>query len=476
MLQSKRIRNFARMQFFLTLAVLSVFAVSVYRMNGQMLRKNFIDVGRSQSEFVYNIANNGLQRNIEFGNIVARNNLVQTYAKNPDDSWNANYAFDYLQGVAQDVEDIFSVAIISYEQQDKYLRSDEENHFILEDVRYYDTKAYYRGDHTVNDRERKIYYLQMPIRVEGLVKGVVSLKVSYKEFGDRFINGNRYQKTGEFSVLDEAGLTLLSSGTDSDIEYDVDLLREATKEDGIASVDDCFFYVEIRELDEEEMIFVYKQEKSEIFRLRTQMIYQIMFAFIGIIVIYAVLSLIFSSYYKYMISADAQVVLEETVEAETKDLRKKVRLDSLTEIYNHAFLIELLDEVLVSDRIVTIMMLDIDFFKKINDEYGHPIGDQVLIEVSELLLDSIRNEDSVGRYGGEEFMIILRDTNLDIAYKVAERIRLDIMNKAFSEKTLNITASIGLAQCYGESSLDLIKQADKKLYEAKESGRNQTKK
>ncbi|TFW72314.1 GGDEF domain-containing protein [Methylotenera oryzisoli] len=125
---------------------------------------------------------------------------------------------------------------------------------------------------------------------------------------------------------------------------------------------------------------------------------------------------------------------------------------------------------------LAIMMIDIDFFKSINDRYGHPVGDKVLCAVADIAQKSIRAEDYFARYGGEEFCMLLTSTNENEALDLAERLRL-----AFAEFTLtvgkerlNITVSIGVADSslIGLEFSDLVAAADKALYCAKESGRN----
>ena len=127
------------------------------------------------------------------------------------------------------------------------------------------------------------------------------------------------------------------------------------------------------------------------------------------------------------------------------------------------------------------MMIDIDDFKKLNDSYGHQNGDIVLKKISNILRESSRDGDYVCRYGGEEFSIILTQTNKEQSYIIAERIRQRIAKYSFpkfsSEQHLTITVSIGLATLPGEGNRTkeaLITQADKAMYSAKFSGKNQT--
>lgn len=167
-----------------------------------------------------------------------------------------------------------------------------------------------------------------------------------------------------------------------------------------------------------------------------------------------------------------------TVELE---LRQHAVYDVLTGIYNRRYGMSILErEVSRSKRLNTpfsCLLIDIDHFKSINDDYGHDVGDQVLRRVSQELQKFIRPYDSFFRYGGEEFMILMPGLTLQEAYSCAERMREICESVKFSlsktDPDLNITFSAGVAQCQPDDThKTLIKRADKALYEAKRSGRN----
>jgi diguanylate cyclase len=125
-----------------------------------------------------------------------------------------------------------------------------------------------------------------------------------------------------------------------------------------------------------------------------------------------------------------------------------------------------------------LVLMDIDHFKNINDKFGHPIGDIVLKEVSNVLLQNIKDTDLITRWGGEEFLILLLQASINEAYILANKIRIAIENKIIiiDEFKINITASFGVAQLKGNfsDSFDAsYKLADKALYQAKKQGRNQ---
>lgn len=157
--------------------------------------------------------------------------------------------------------------------------------------------------------------------------------------------------------------------------------------------------------------------------------------------------------------------------------------DGLTGLYNHRHSMEQVAQefgrVGRYEGGVSVLMVDIDHFKKINDEHGHQAGDFVLRETARILKDTLRIVDSLGRYGGEEFVAILPHTNRDHATQTAERLRQAIAQHAFrvGSRELHITISVGIAT-YPSDNVDtpgaLIREADKALYRAKQAGRNRT--
>ncbi|HEY9842213.1 MAG: diguanylate cyclase [Candidatus Sericytochromatia bacterium] len=165
-------------------------------------------------------------------------------------------------------------------------------------------------------------------------------------------------------------------------------------------------------------------------------------------------------------------------------LSTRAQLDGLTRLWNRShFDQRLADEIAVSQRHcrpVSLIMLDIDHFKKLNDVHGHPFGDQVLRQVAKVLNTSMRQTEIACRYGGEEFAIILRETDLTGAERAGERIRVLIEALEFENegKPVTVTASVGassnevLANPQHFSPEDLISSADKALYFAKHGGRN----
>jgi len=117
-------------------------------------------------------------------------------------------------------------------------------------------------------------------------------------------------------------------------------------------------------------------------------------------------------------------------------------------------------------------MFDIDYFKQVNDNYGHDAGDEILIKLSKLVKSKVRPMDKISRYGGEEFLILVPETSASNAFEMAENLRKIISQYKF-DKPPQITVSIGISQfIVGDTINDVLKRADISLYQAKNSGRN----
>ncbi len=159
-----------------------------------------------------------------------------------------------------------------------------------------------------------------------------------------------------------------------------------------------------------------------------------------------------------------------------EELKKIAITDDLTGVFNRRKLEEVMcyemDSAHRKKHALSILMLDIDHFKQVNDTYGHQTGDAVLIETARLIRACLRESDYVIRYGGEEFLACLPKTPLHTAADIADGLRRRIAEHIFSTAG-QITVSIGIAEyAYGESRETYIRRADKQLYAAKQSGRN----
>lgn len=170
--------------------------------------------------------------------------------------------------------------------------------------------------------------------------------------------------------------------------------------------------------------------------------------------------------------------LQLELENKNEFLKEQSLTDSLTKLKNYRALMDKLN--METDKAkhlktpLSVALLDIDNFKQINDTKGHLFGDKILMEVAGIMLKSVREKDIVGRYGGEEFLIIFPNTKEESARSIADRIRQNIDNYKFHED-FKLTISGGVKEFKGESISEFIHEADLNLYSAKNTGKNKIK-
>jgi len=198
----------------------------------------------------------------------------------------------------------------------------------------------------------------------------------------------------------------------------------------------------------------------------------------GLISFFVVMYVQANKDYQEVISEQANALKESNIQLEELYRAKAIEAstDTLTGLNNRLSLMKKLDELFAlyrrSREIFSIILFDIDHFKLVNDTYGHNKGDEILKQIAEISLESVREIDMVARYGGEEFLVVLPKASSSIALDVAERMRVSIQNKIMIDKK-RITASFGVVQIREKTDVGkLINLADEALYRAKESGRN----
>ena len=176
----------------------------------------------------------------------------------------------------------------------------------------------------------------------------------------------------------------------------------------------------------------------------------------------------------------SSIEAHEALEKSTEKFRQLSITDALTNIYNRRYFFEIAKNIILiasrEQKCTALLMLDVDYFKRINDTFGHQAGDFVLVELVMSIKDTMRSSDLFARVGGEEFAILLNNTSLTKAKVIAEKIRSMIENKEFIYNTVSIktTISIGISEVNEGNFLleNVYKNADTQLYKAKENGRN----
>lgn len=172
--------------------------------------------------------------------------------------------------------------------------------------------------------------------------------------------------------------------------------------------------------------------------------------------------------------SEVQRVNSRVLSARIDELHIKSVTDGLTGAYTHGYLQEILEieiqHSLTHKTPISLMILDIDDFKKVNDSHGHLFGDRVIKETAEAISSNIRTDDILGRYGGDEFLVIMPGADRETSLQIAERIRLSVAKNGYLA-----TVSIGTTTFTGQEKIDgkgLLSLADSKLYTAKREGKN----
>ena len=168
-----------------------------------------------------------------------------------------------------------------------------------------------------------------------------------------------------------------------------------------------------------------------------------------------------------------------TISFYQKELEAMAHEDKLTGLYNrHAFDMLLNETIKSAERektVSSIVLFDIDFFKKVNDKHGHLVGDEILIVVAKTIEESLRDVDVVCRWGGEEFLVLLKNTPPNEALKVAQTVRklVERCEYKMARESVSVTVSAGVASyCPYDTAQSMLSRADKALYDSKKAGRN----
>ena len=160
------------------------------------------------------------------------------------------------------------------------------------------------------------------------------------------------------------------------------------------------------------------------------------------------------------------------------EINRLVHFDPLTKLYNRRsleiYFAQELNRVQRYKQKLSIVMLDIDHFKNINDRFGHPVGDEVLKAIAGKLLEQVREVDIIARIGGEEFIILMPETDKETAFTVANRLCINVAGMSFSQPKIKVTISIGVASAPadGNTPEELLNKVDAAMYSAKRNGRN----
>lgn len=344
-------------------------------------------------------------------------------------------------------------------------------------------------------RGNPIFVISVPVKKNGVLVGIAIISPQIKYFAERYINRFMYEETGHLFFMDSRGLIIAHENQKMILNKDKKLKKTI---DGVLNkllngekefkvnfkgINKHYLSKKINIKDDNIMYSWYigfTQTDEEIFKNS----YILLKIIIGVAILFTIIltETIYINLKIYREELDkgnlikTNKILETKVEERTMRLKKMAVTDGLTKLYNHKYFLDTLDHEIENSKKngvpLTVAMIDLDFFKNVNDLYGHQTGDKVLIQVAEVIKTSIRDIDLAGRYGGEEFIVLLKNTDLIAGIEAFERLRLAIEGLRFSERKLKVTASLGCYQLKDENTSELVSMIDKLLYKAKKNGRN----
>lgn len=344
-------------------------------------------------------------------------------------------------------------------------------------------------------RQNPIFVISTPVKYNDKIVGVAMISPKIDYFTEKFVESVKLGETGYMSFIDGRGLIIAHKNREYILSTS-DKLNKTNKHiikrllnDETNFQETCLgekkHYVSTKvEINKDnlryEWYLVFSQNNTEIFRDTINLLKLIIVMILIIAIFMAVTVYIIIDINQKEIYDENLVLmnksLEKKVQERTKELQEQARRDSLTKFLNHKASYNYLEKEISDCRKtlnpISIIMLDLDYFKKINDTYGHQAGDEVLVSVSRVIIDNIIEKDAAGRYGGEEFIIVLPKRDINQAIVIAEKIKASISQLQFNYEELKVTTSMGVCSWSGENTAELINKADNLLYRAKLNGRN----
>ncbi len=197
-------------------------------------------------------------------------------------------------------------------------------------------------------------------------------------------------------------------------------------------------------------------------------------AILNLMVLLFLLAMIYAMFSRYTHALENSYETIQALHLQSSQLKNQANTDELTGLYNRRFFNESLQKIVEYGKTGSLLFFDIDHFKHLNDAHGHQAGDQVLVELAQMMLNFFRQDDLIVRWGGEEFAVFINDMNEKDAYQKAERFRHFVETSSSVHQPFAFTISGGVTQLNQGDNLDeVFKRADERLYAAKEHGRNQ---
>ncbi len=344
-------------------------------------------------------------------------------------------------------------------------------------------------------RGNPIFVVSAPVYSKNELCGVAIVSPQMDYFSEMFIDQLRIGETGYMFMLDESGATVAHINRDLILNNEEDVIEKTMYIIEKIESDSNYFEANLIDLDKlyygrkiafedknnkNDLYVVYSQNKDETFEIVKESTYAVAVTS-AFSIIFLVATYIYVNHMQREKEKEEQLIkmnkeLEMQVSERTKELKVMAIMDGLTGLYNRQYIENELKKIIGisndDENNIYVMLADIDDFKKVNDNYGHIIGDEVLRKLSHVFQQVVGNSGCAGRYGGEEFLIVLTRKNKEEVCCIAEEIRASIEKLRFSKEDLQVTISIGIAKWNGEKPDEITNKADMLLYKAKASGKN----
>lgn len=347
------------------------------------------------------------------------------------------------------------------------------------------------------DRQGYLVISRSVIDTQGQYRGVVAVAIAEKALEPIFLS---FAETGisQIAVIDESGQVMLSwppappsVGQITDLPVFADLALDSILRSGTLTLDNDISITGVSQIPAfplRSLVSASLTATSAAWNRRARQTAGVTLV-ACLLVGWGLLSLYGLERRRQALESGLRAKTDELAEANRnleqalKDVTRLSRTDALTKLWNRRYLAErLIEEIARAERLETalsVMMFDLDHFKRVNDTHGHPTGDKVLATTATVLRRIVRRTDLLARYGGEEFLVLMPATEVDAAHALADRLRDAMAAEIFTAPDgtrFQVTCSVGLAQWYpGDDADRLIDRADRALYAAKQAGRNCTK-
>jgi diguanylate cyclase (GGDEF)-like protein len=465
-----------------------IFGYFAYIEGKEVQINNFEEVGKHYTNFASRSFASVVESGKGISELVSKTALTEEYLEDPYDTGLWFRIRSFLSDASDKIPGLKTIQIIpknlSHLSLVYPLGTDKEEVKVSDD--FFEDNSIYISPiiHFLGIQE---FYIITPVYRGEDIEGYIYVTISLEEYMSEVIKNTRFKETGFMFLVNGEGKIIYQPDIKNyEVNHqvpteDLDRIGYAVK----LEEQERYIYIEMLEFSKaskEKVYFIYTQDEAELFEFNVELRNTTIMMILTFVILFGLLTVLYGRRYSRLINEDTKLVVEETVdheiEKQTRILKRIAETDSLTKLYNHGSIYKIIEKEIEMSEVtkdpLTLMMLDLDYFKEVNDTYGHPVGDEVLVKVSELLKENIRDIDVAGRYGGEEFTILLKNIHLDKGYVIAERIRKTILSTDFTSEKIKLSISIGIAEWSGDDVASFIKKADKKLYASKAYGRNKT--